>query len=63
MSIFVLFNPHMVKSLFLCLTSCLNYAALSHAGLLEVPVIYPGSLGYFSVWGPMLPDGRSWKKL
>jgi hypothetical protein len=32
---------------FLCLTSCSNYAILLQAGLLEVPVSYMGSLGYF----------------
>jgi hypothetical protein len=43
---------------FLCLASCLNYTILSQVGLLEVPVTYLGSLGYFPTWGPMLPDGR-----
>jgi hypothetical protein len=43
---------------FLCLTSCLNYAILLHADLLEVPVTYLGSFGYFPAWGPVLPDGR-----
>jgi hypothetical protein len=41
---------------FLRLGSCLNYAILSHAGLLEAPVTYVGSLDYFPTWGPMLLD-------
>jgi hypothetical protein len=43
---------------FLYLASCLNYAILLQAGLLEVPVTYLGSLGYLPAWDPVLPDGR-----
>jgi hypothetical protein len=31
---------------------------MSQVGLLEVPVTYLGSLGYFPAWGPVLTDGR-----
>jgi hypothetical protein len=48
---------------FLCLASCLSYATLSQVSLLEVPVTYLGSLGYFPTWGPMLPDGRPLERL
>jgi hypothetical protein len=43
---------------FPCLTSCRNYAILLQVGLLEVPMTYMGALGYFPIWGPVLPDGR-----
>jgi hypothetical protein len=43
---------------FLCLTTCPCFATLLQAGLLEVPVTYLQSLGYFPAWGPGLPDGR-----
>jgi hypothetical protein len=43
---------------FLYLASCLNYAILLQAGLLEVHVTYVGSLGYFPTWVPVLLDGR-----
>jgi hypothetical protein len=43
MSVFLYNYPSCGQLLF-----CLSYAILSHAGLLEVPVTYLGSLGYFS---------------
>jgi hypothetical protein len=32
-------------------------------GLFEVPVTYLGSLSFFLFWGPVLPNGRSSKRL
>jgi hypothetical protein len=54
---FCIFLTLMWYVAFLCLSSCLCYATLLQAGLLEVPVTYLGSLSYFSSWGNMLPDG------
>jgi hypothetical protein len=48
---------------FLCLASCLNYAILLQVGLLEVPMTYLGSLGYFPIWGPVLTDGCPMERL
>jgi hypothetical protein len=48
---------------FQCLASCPSYATLSQAGLLEVPVTYPGSLGYFPAWGPVLSDDHPSERL
>jgi hypothetical protein len=47
----------------LCLASYLSYATLLQVGVLEVPVTYLVSLGYFPAWGPMLPGGHPWKRL
>jgi hypothetical protein len=55
---FCIFLTFMWSVIFLYLASCLNYAILSQAGLLEVLVTYLGSLGYVPIWGLLLRDGR-----
>jgi hypothetical protein len=53
----------MLSIAFLYLASCPSYATLSQTGLLEVPVTYRGSLGYFPAWGLMLLDGHPLERL
>jgi hypothetical protein len=54
---FCIFLTLMLYVVFLCLASCLSYTTLSQVGLLEIPVTYLRSLGYFPAWGAILPDG------
>jgi hypothetical protein len=49
--------------LFTCLTSSLSCAILSQAGLLEVPVTYLWSFGYFLIRDPVLLNDYSMEKL
>jgi hypothetical protein len=44
---FCVFISHVVSYIFPCLTSCSSCVILSQASLLEVPVTYLGSIGYF----------------
>jgi hypothetical protein len=46
-----------------CLASSLRCTILSQAGLLEVPMTYLESFGYFLARGPMLPNDCSSEKL
>jgi hypothetical protein len=48
---------------FLCLASSSSYALLSQTSLLEVPMTYLGSLGYYLARGLMLLNDYSSKKL
>jgi hypothetical protein len=61
MSVFAYFYPGQL--LFLCPASCPSYATLSQAGLLEIPVSYLGSFGYFPARGPVLPNGYPSEKV
>jgi hypothetical protein len=60
---FYAFIPHVVIYLFPCLTFSLSCAVLSHAGLLEVPAAYLGSLGYFLTRGLVLLNVCSSERL
>jgi hypothetical protein len=62
MYVFTFFNPHVV-SCFPCLATSLSYAILSQAGLLEIPVTYLESLGYFLARSLVLQNGCSLEKL
>jgi hypothetical protein len=48
---------------FLCLAPYPSCATLSQVGLFEVPMIYLGSLGYFTAWGPVLANSYPSKRL
>jgi hypothetical protein len=63
MSIFCVFLPSCGQSLSLYPASSSSCAILPQAGLLEVPAINLGSLGYFLTWGPVLPNGCFSEKL
>jgi hypothetical protein len=60
---FCVFLPSCGQLLSLCPTTSLSCAILLQAGLLEVPVTYLGSLGYFLARGPVLSNGCSSEKL
>jgi hypothetical protein len=60
MSIFV---PHVVSYPFLCLAFSLSCAILSQMGLLEVPVAYRVSLGYFLARSLLLLNSCSSERL
>jgi hypothetical protein len=63
MSVFVYFYPPCGQLFSLYLTSSLSCVILSQAGLLEIPVTYLGSLGYFLTRGPVLPNDCSSEKV
>jgi hypothetical protein len=60
---FYAFTPHVVSYLFSCLAFSSSCAIPSHAGLLEVPVAYRGSLTYFLARSLLLLNDCSSKML
>jgi hypothetical protein len=60
---FLRIYPSCCQLLFHYLTSELSCVILSHAGLLEVPMTYLGSLGYFLAPGSRVLNCRSSEKL
>jgi hypothetical protein len=63
MSIFCVFLPSCGQLLSLCPASSSSCAILSQVGLLEAPATNLGSLCYFLIRGPVLPNGCSSKKV
>jgi hypothetical protein len=60
---FCVFLPSCGQLLSLCPTTSLSCAILLQVGLLEVPVTYLESLGYFLARGPVLSNDCSSEKL